>query len=114
MNDDDRTRVQHMLEAGEEIAAFIAGRSRADLEADRMLLFAVVRAIEILGEAASRVSAATRAASPEIPWSPIVGMRNRVVHAYWDIDRDVVWNAVSQEVPALVALLRNLLAGDHR
>lgn len=49
MNDDDRTRVQHMLEAGEEIAAFIAGRSRADLEADRMLLFAVVRAIEIPG-----------------------------------------------------------------
>jgi uncharacterized protein with HEPN domain len=86
--------------------SFVAGRVREDLDRDRMLLFAVVRAIEVIGEAASKITQETRSANPEIPWSAIVGMRNRLVHAYFDINRDVVWAAVTREVPELLRLLR--------
>jgi uncharacterized protein with HEPN domain len=82
---DDRTRLQHMIEAAESIATFISGRTRADLDTDRMLLFAVVRAIEILGEAASQISDDIRSHAADVPWRAMVGMRNRIVHAYFDI-----------------------------
>lgn len=90
-----------MIDAAGDALTFVAGRTRADLDQDRMLLFAVVRAIEIIGEAAGRVTPETRAAHPDIPWSAIVGMRNRLVHAYFDINRDVVWAAVTKEIPDL-------------
>jgi uncharacterized protein with HEPN domain len=70
-----------MVEAAESIAMFISGRTRADLDTDRMLLFAVVRAIEIPGEAASRISDETRSRAADVPWRAMVGMRNRVAHA---------------------------------
>ena len=108
MQAEDLVRLRHMIEAGETVARFVAGRSRADLDRDLMLMFAVVRAIEIIGEAASKMSAETYAAHAEIPWRAIVGMRHRLVHAYFDIDADVVWVAATQEVPALLAQLRTL------
>lgn len=110
MRADDRIRILHMVEAGEEIGRFIAGRERSDLDTDRMLLFAVVRAIEVFGEAASRISEETRASAPDLPWRMIVGMRNRVIHAYWDIDPDTVWTAATQEIPALLTRLRVLMS----
>lgn len=100
MRDEDRARVLHMIEAAESIAAFIAGRSRDELEHDAMLLFAVERAIEILGEAASKISPALQATAPEVPWRAIAAMRHRLVHAYFDIDRAIVWRAATEEVPA--------------
>ena len=81
MRDDDAIRIRHMVEACEAVAQFIAGKERADLDRDRMLLFALVRAIEIIGEAAAKVTAETRAAAPSVPWSAIVSMRNRLIHA---------------------------------
>ncbi len=87
MRDEDRVRVRHMIESAEAALRFVAGRTRRDLDTDEMLLFAVVRAVEVLGEAASKVTLETRAAHVDIPWSAIVGMRNRLVHAYFDIDR---------------------------
>jgi uncharacterized protein with HEPN domain len=71
-----------MVEAAETAARFIAGRTRAELDGDVMLLFALVRAVEIVGEAAAKVTPATRAALPGVPWPLIVGMRNRLVHAW--------------------------------
>ncbi len=110
MRAEDRTRIQHMLDAGETVAQFIAGRRREDLEGDRMLLFAVVRALEILGEAAGKVSAEARAAAPEIPWGSIVSMRNRLIHGYFDIDTAIVWKTAIEEVPDLLVRLREVLA----
>lgn len=98
-----------MIEAATEVARFISGRERPDLDSDHMLLFAVVRAIEIVGEAASRVSEETRSSTPAIPWKAIVGTRNRVVHAYFDIDKDILWKAAAEEIPALAATLRTLI-----
>ena len=101
MPPDDRVRLLHMVEAAEAAAAFVAGRVRADLDTDRMLLFAVVRAIEVAGEAASHVSEAGRALLPGLPWPAIVGMRHRIVHAYFQIDTDTVWKTATEELPAL-------------
>jgi uncharacterized protein with HEPN domain len=99
-----------MIEAAETACGFLDGRMRDDLDSDRMLLLALVRAIEILGEAASKVSAPTRAEAKDIPWSLIVSMRNRLIHAYFDIDRQVVWKTVTEELPRLLAKLRVLLS----
>jgi len=65
-------------------------RQRSDLDTDEMLLFALTRAIEIAGKAASKISVETRQAIADVPWSAIIGMRNRLVHAYFDVDRDVL------------------------
>jgi len=86
----------------------MVGRSRADLDSDRMLLFAVVRAIEVVGEAASKLSEEFRAAHPGIPWRAIVGMRNRLIHAYFDIDTETVWETTTQELPPILNQLREL------
>jgi uncharacterized protein with HEPN domain len=112
MRDEDRARILHMIEAAEAMAQFVAGRSREELDHNRMLLFALVHAIEVFGEAASRVSPEARAAAPEIPWSAIVSMRNRLIHGYFDTDTTVVWKTATMEVPALTTLLRTLAAPE--
>ena len=108
MQPEDSVRIGHMIEAAEDALGFVANRPRADLDSDRMLLFALVRAVEIIGEAASKVSEQTRSAHAEIPWKAIIGMRNRLIHAYFDIDADILWVAVTAEIPALLTQLRTL------
>ena len=107
---DDGVRLQHMVDAGDAIAGFMAGRTQEDLGRDQMLLFAVTRAVEIIGEAAARLTEATRAQAPHLPWTAIVSMRNRLIHGYFDVDPDIVWRTVSDEIPALLPHLRDLLA----
>lgn len=105
----DRNRLQHMVDAAELAIRFLAGRQRAELDTDSMLLFAVVRAIEVIGEAATHVGAETRAAAIGIPWVAITGMRNRLVHGYFDINTAIVWATATQELPALLPQLRVLI-----
>jgi len=100
-----------MLEAAEAVAGFISGRDRASLDADRMLSFALARAVEILGEAASGISPETRSTAPTVPWGRITAMRNRLIHAYFDIDRDILWKTAAEEIPTLSPLLRKMLEG---
>lgn len=82
MSPDDRWRIRHMIEAAEQALAFVEGRDRSDLEGDAMLRLALTRAVEVVGEAATKVSDAGRAERPGVPWLQIAGMRNRLVHAY--------------------------------
>jgi uncharacterized protein with HEPN domain len=112
MRNEDRVRLGHMIEAAKDAIGFIAGRARKDLDTDRMLLFAVVRAIEIFGEAASKLSDETRAAQSAIPWKAIIGMRNRVVHAYFDINAQLVWESATVELPAMLPQLEQLAAAS--
>ena len=113
MRAEDLVRLLHMVEAAQNAINFMSGRDRADLNQDRMLLFAVTRAIEIVGEAASKISDETRAAHDEIPWKAIVGMRNRLVHAYFDINVDVVWQTVTVEIPHLLPELVALATAER-
>lgn len=101
-----------MIEAAEAVGAFTSGRQRTDLDTDQMLVFAVARAIEILGEAASKVSPELRADATMVPWSDIVAMGNRLVHAYFDIDLNILWPTAIGDVPSLLPRLRALVAGD--
>ena len=106
---EDHVRLQHMLDAAQTAIQFMQGKNRSALDHDRMLLFAVVRAVEILGEAASRVSFETREHYPNLPWRAAASMRNRLIHGYFDIDRDILWATVTVELPALVEALSAIL-----
>lgn len=109
MQPDDRARILHMIEAAEAASRFITGRSRNDLDRDLMLRFALVRAVEVFGEAATKISASMKAEGSGIPWPEITAMRNRLVHAYFDTDPNILWKAATEEIPALVLRLRELL-----
>ena len=105
MPPEDNARIVHMIEAAQSAVKFCHGRKRSDLDNDEMLLFAIVRAIEIIGEAASKVSLQRRASIPAVPWPSIISMRNRLAHAYFDINCGIVWETATVEVPELLALL---------
>ena len=109
MRHDDAIRIRHMIEACEAAQKFGTGRSRTELDIDKMLLFAIVRALEIIGEAASKVSDETRLATPGVPWSQIIAMRNRLVHAYFSIDTAIIWKTVIDEIPGLHSKLIQIL-----
>lgn len=102
---DDETRLRHMLDYSRKLIEFTQGKTQSDLESNEMLSLAVVRLIEIVGEAAANVSAEKRAGLSQIPWPQIVGMRNRIVHAYFDVNYAVVLNTVTMNIPALVVEL---------
>jgi uncharacterized protein with HEPN domain len=110
MMPDELDRLLHMRDAAAAAVMFAAGKSRADLETDLMLQFAIVRAVEIIGEAAARLTAATRAANPQVPWSNIIGMRNRLVHGYFDVDLDVVWSTVDAHLAPLIVTLDTMIS----
>lgn len=110
MHKDDVIRLRHMLDASNEAVGFARGRGRPDLDSDRMLALSIVRCIEIVGEAASKVSEDGRGRCPGIPWPEIVGMRNRLVHAYFEVDLDRVWDTVVQDLPPLIEALGKALA----
>jgi uncharacterized protein with HEPN domain len=107
---DDRDRLTHMLEAVEDALRFVSNRSRDDLDHDNMLLRALYQCIEVIGEAASRTTPEARARIPGLPWREIIKMRNILVHVYWGIDRDRVWDTVRVDLPGLVTMLQTALA----
>jgi len=106
----DAIRLRHMLDAAQEAIAFATGRTRSDLNDSRMLVLSLVKALEIIGEAAFRISPATRTELQDIPWDAIIGMRHRLVHAYFDINLDILWRTVTDELPDLVDVLIPRLA----
>jgi len=110
--EEDKVRLRHMLDAAHAVRRFATDRQRGDLATDQMLAFAVVRGLEIIGEAASQVSEAGREAYPDLPWPLIVGMRHRLVHAYFDVNLNQVWDTVVNDLPALIAALEALLKDD--
>ena len=95
-----------MIQAVEQAVEYALQRTQSEVENEPPLQHLFVRNLEILGEAASRVSSDVRQAHPEIPWRDIVDMRNRLIHAYFDIDMDVVWTTVRQALPEVLTHLR--------
>lgn len=107
---DDDVRLRHMFDAAQEAIDFMQGRARQDLEQDRMLVLSLVKLIEIIGEAASRVSEEGRKRYPQLPWMNMVTMRNRLIHAYYDVDLNIVWGTVTEDLPALARALEEILS----
>jgi uncharacterized protein with HEPN domain len=101
----DVARLRHMREAAEKAIAYTVGRDRSILDGDEMRTLAVVRLIEIVGEAARAISEPTRTQFPEISWRQIVGTRDRLIHGYEEVDLDILWTIVTDDLPLLVSEL---------
>lgn len=99
-----------MLDHTREAVAMVKGKTRQDLDSDRKLNLSLVRLLEIVGEAGNRISKQEREHYPDIPWSEIVGLRNRLIHGYDEVDFDILWQIVTQDLPPLAATLERILS----
>lgn len=106
---EDDVLLRDMLDHARFAIEAVAKKERSDLDSDLILAAALERFIEVIGEAASKISPSTRASSPEIPWKEIIGMRNRLVHGYAAVDHDIIWNVVSRDLPKMTEALAELL-----
>ena len=113
-SDEDLIRIRHMLDAAREAVALSRGKGPRALSRERVLSLALVRLLEIVGEAAGRVSDGTREVHPEVPWSQIVGLRNRLIHGYDSVDLDVLWRILSDDLPRLIEALEDAGAGSSQ
>jgi uncharacterized protein with HEPN domain len=103
---DDRVLLADMADHARRAIGACHGRRREDMETDPILAAALERFIEVIGEAASKVSPVAREQLAEIPWAEITGMRHRLIHGYASVDHDVVWTVVRHDLPLLVAALK--------
>jgi len=105
----DMVRLRHMLEAAKDALSFVQNKNRNSLDTDKMLSLSLVRCVEIIGEAASKLSKECFAEFSRVPWKNIIGMRNRLIHAYYDINLDTVWSTVTEDLPPLVEELEKII-----
>jgi uncharacterized protein with HEPN domain len=110
MRREDQHRLRHMLEAARKVRQFLNGKSKDEFLADEVLVLAIVRLVEIIGEAAVNISREERDQLPQIPWKLAIQMRNRLVHVYFDVDNEIVWSTVTEDIPQLIAVLDPLVA----
>ena len=108
---DDRLTLGQMLDTVRRIRAMIRGQARAAFDRDEVRQLALLHLIQVLGEAASRVSAGWRDAHPELPWTQMVGMRNRSVHGYDYVDPDIGWRVATEDLEPVLAALERITAG---
>jgi len=106
----DRIYLQHMLENAQKIVEFTDESTRDDLESNEIFALALVRLIEIIGEAANALSDRCIAKEPDIPWKAIIGTRHRLIHGYFEVDLDIIWTIVTKDIPTLIPQLEALLA----
>ncbi len=109
MSRNNEVCVRHILDAAREAVGFADGRSRADLDTDRQLNLSLVRLLEVIGEAARGISREFREAHPEVAWKKMIGIRDRLIHGYFDINLDVVWQTVTEDLPPLIAQIEKIL-----
>ena len=102
--------LRHILDEADFLASASAGVDRNRFDSDPVLQRAFVRSLEIIGEATTKLPREVRERAPDVPWKLIVGMRNRLIHAYTDVDYDVVWDSVQIEVPLLRSRVSQMLA----
>ena len=109
LDERDKAYLWDMLDAALAVESFVRGKTYEEYLSNRMMRGAVERHIEIIGEAARRVSVATRQAHPAIPWRAIVGQRNVLAHEYDEVLHEAVWGIATKGIPELIAALRTIL-----
>ena len=107
---DDRLPMTQMLEHAREALDLVRRHNRSELAANRLLQVALIYFVQIVGEAATRVSADGQARHADIPWRRAIATRNRLIHGYDRVDHDVVWDTIAEDFPDLVAALERALA----
>lgn len=105
----DEIRLRHMLDHAREAVDMIKGKREKDLKNERMLELALVRLIEIVGEASARISPEEQEKWPSIPWQHVIGMRNRLIHGYDSVDIKILWNTLDEDLPKLIRALEKIL-----
>lgn len=109
MFEDDVIRVRHILDAAREAINFIEGHHRKDLDTDRKLNLSLVRLLEIIGEAARGVTTEFRREHSELEWKSMIGMRDRLIHGYFDVNLDILWETVTKDLPPLINKIEKIL-----
>jgi uncharacterized protein with HEPN domain len=112
MKENDRIRIQHIIDAAQEALSFMRDVDQENFSNNRMMILSVIKEIEIIGEAVSKISDEVKLKYFDIPWKDIVGMRNRLIHGYFDVDAKLVWNTTKIDLPPLVSSLEAILAKD--
>ena len=102
--------LRDMVEYAEKAERFTQGIGLADFQKDEQKVLAVVRALEVIGEAARQIPRSLRNRNPDIPWRQITGMRNIVIHEYFGIDTEVIWKTVREDLPPLRSAVARVLA----
>lgn len=110
MNETDHDALQDILKACDTILRFTQDATNDDLYGNEMLALALVRLVEIVGEATRRLSQDLTASHPEVEWGNMIGTRNRLIHGYFDVDLDIVWSIVVADIPPLRACIQQMLA----
>ena len=109
MQHDDKIKLRHMLDHAKEAVALVRGKEKSDLQKNRLLELAATRLVEIVGEAAAKISLENQAKYTSIPWSQIIGMRNRLIHGYDAVDLDILWDTLEVDLPPLISALKKIL-----
>jgi uncharacterized protein with HEPN domain len=109
MQRDDIFCVNHVMDAAKKALELSKAHTREDMDSHDMLSLSLVRLLEIIGEAATGVSSGFRERYPDVPWKRMVELRNRLIHGYFDINLDIVWDTVVKDLPPLIAALENVL-----
>lgn len=111
-NDREKAFLNDILEAVQRITAYVDQMSYEEFLDDLKTQDAVIRNLEIIGEAAKHVSNPIRQKAPNIPWSSLAGMRNKLIHQYFGVNLDIVWNVVREDLAELVTAVNHILAND--
>lgn len=106
----DKIRIKHMIDAAEEAISFAEGKDREVLDRERMLVLSLIKEIEIIGEAATKISIGVKERNSQVPWDDITGMRNHLVHGYFDVDLDMLWNTANLDLPMLLIKLKKIIS----
>jgi uncharacterized protein with HEPN domain len=113
MQRDDIVYVRHVLDAARKAIIFARNRTREELDSDEMLSLSLVRLLEIIGEAANSVSVGFQEKHTQIPWKKMIGLRNRLIHGYFDINLDMVWDTIAEDLPPLAADLEKIIPREE-
>lgn len=110
----DLIRLHHILDAAKEATSLARDRSREDLDRERMLNLSLVRLLEIIGEAAKGVSTDIRETYSGIPWKKMSGLRDRLIHGYYDVSLDIVWQTVTEDLPPVIGQIEEIIRSQER
>ncbi len=109
MKPEDKFRIQHMIEASVEALSFVKGIKKREFKKNRILILSVIKEIEIIGEAAAKISKETCLQNPDVLWKDITGMRNRLIHGYFEVDVNRVWDTIQYNLPHLIKSLEKII-----
>lgn len=109
MQKDDQVYLGHMLDMAQKAVSLAKDKRRFDFDADEMMRLALAHLLQIIGEAASHISKECQDVNGQIPWKAVIGMRHKVVHDYMDINEDIIWGTVTQDLPLLINELKKIV-----